>query len=388
MATETTDVVIVGAGAAGGIIAAELAKAGMQVIALERGPRLKTSDFAGQDELRYFQRQDTRPDTKRQPVTWRPNSNTTATPFGVLNYGNQAGGGTVHYGAVSWRMHEDDFRARSQTIERYGPDSIPEDALSVGDRVRVAGHPARRAGNTMFVLHALFPNGQEIVFDPWGEPRWGEGIGTTDVWQATRDDAQAQDDGIFRVWTTSLSDPNAFPFPEAFDPSLVSRYPLTEEALASLATFDPLVDIPTLNCAAKGMPTIMEQPYPMEIVDQGDSILMRIEEYDTLRTIHMDQTDVPAGQPHSNLGYSIGHWEGETLVVTTTRVNWPFLYSVGVPQSEAVEIVERLTPSADGSRLDLVMTITDPATFTAPVEVGKTWLALPGIQVEPYECEI
>jgi choline dehydrogenase-like flavoprotein len=38
----------------------------------------------------------------------------------VQNYGNQAGGGTVHYGAVSWRMHEDDFRARSQTLERYG----------------------------------------------------------------------------------------------------------------------------------------------------------------------------------------------------------------------------------------------------------------------------
>ena len=128
MATERTDVVIVGAGAAGGIMAAELAKAGMQVIALERGPRLKTSDFAGQDELRYFQRQDTRPDTKRQPVTWRPNANARATPLGTLNYGNQAGGGTVHYGAVSWRMHEDDFRARSQTIERYGAAAIPEDS--------------------------------------------------------------------------------------------------------------------------------------------------------------------------------------------------------------------------------------------------------------------
>src|SRR5439155_2131070 len=44
------------------------------------------------------------------------------------NYGNQAGGGTVHYGAVSWRMHEDDFRARSHTIERYGASAIPADS--------------------------------------------------------------------------------------------------------------------------------------------------------------------------------------------------------------------------------------------------------------------
>jgi gluconate 2-dehydrogenase alpha chain len=128
MATEKTDVVIVGAGAAGGILAAELGKAGMRVIGLERGPRLSTADFSPHDELRYFQRQDLRPNVKRQPVTWRPDDNARARPLPVLNYGNQAGGGTVHYGAISWRFHEDDFRARSQTIERYGAAAIPQDS--------------------------------------------------------------------------------------------------------------------------------------------------------------------------------------------------------------------------------------------------------------------
>jgi choline dehydrogenase-like flavoprotein len=61
MATEKTDVVIVGVGAAGGVLAAELGKAGMKVIGLERGPRLTTQDFDPHDELRYFQRQDLRP---------------------------------------------------------------------------------------------------------------------------------------------------------------------------------------------------------------------------------------------------------------------------------------------------------------------------------------
>ena len=125
MATEKTDVVIVGVGAAGGILAAELGKAGMKVIGLERGPRLTTADFTPHDELRYFQRQELRPNVKRQPVTWRANANARALPLPVLNYGNQAGGGTIHYGAVSWRFHEDDFRARSQTMERYGAAAIP-----------------------------------------------------------------------------------------------------------------------------------------------------------------------------------------------------------------------------------------------------------------------
>src|SRR3974377_682651 len=128
MATEKTDVVIVGAGAAGGILAAELSKAGMKVIGLEGGPRLRTPGFHPPDELRYFERQDLRPNIKRQPITWRPNATAPATPIPVQNYGNQAGGGTVHYGAVSWRMHEDDFRARSNTIARYGEKVIPSDS--------------------------------------------------------------------------------------------------------------------------------------------------------------------------------------------------------------------------------------------------------------------
>ena len=53
----------------------------MKVIGLERGPRLKTADFNPHDELRYFQRQDLRPDAKRQPVTWRPNANARANPM-------------------------------------------------------------------------------------------------------------------------------------------------------------------------------------------------------------------------------------------------------------------------------------------------------------------
>src|SRR6202158_5636780 len=108
MATEKTDVVIVGVGAVGGILAAELCKAGMKVVGLERGPRLTTSDFSAPDELRYSQRQDLRPNPKRQPVTWRPNASARANPLPILNYGNQAGGGTVHYGTLSWGFHEDE----------------------------------------------------------------------------------------------------------------------------------------------------------------------------------------------------------------------------------------------------------------------------------------
>src|SRR5258707_14668800 len=105
MATEKTDVVIVGMGAVGGVMAAELGKAGLKVIGLERGPRLKTADFQ-LDELRYFQRKDLRPSPKTQPVTWRPHANAPTIRLPQLDYGNQARGGAVPYGAGAVRLPE------------------------------------------------------------------------------------------------------------------------------------------------------------------------------------------------------------------------------------------------------------------------------------------
>ena len=74
------------------------------------------------------------------------------------------------------------------------------------------------------------------------------------------------------------------------------------------------------------------------------------------------------------------------LVVTTTRVDWPYFNQSGILQSEAVEIIEHFTPSSDGSRLYYKLTVTDPAIFTEPVEQEKYWLWRPQEEVQPYNC--
>src|SRR5260221_10279586 len=116
MAIEKTDVVIVGMGAVGGVMAAELGKAGLKVIGLERGPRLKTADFQ-LDELRYFQRKDLRPNPRTQPVTWRPNANAPTIRLPQLDYRNQSGGGPVHYDVEPCRLPGIGFFAPPHTIE-------------------------------------------------------------------------------------------------------------------------------------------------------------------------------------------------------------------------------------------------------------------------------
>jgi hypothetical protein len=90
----------------------------------------------------------------------------------------------------------------------------------------------------------------------------------------------------------------------------------------------------------------------------------------------------------SPLGYSVGRWDESSLVVRTTRIDWPHFDTVGIPLGPEAEIVEIFTPTADGSRLDYRMTVTDSATFTRPVTLEKYWLWLPDIEVGRYDCTV
>lgn len=257
--------------------------------------------------------------------------------------------------------------------------------IHVGDKVKVAGNPTRQSDvNGMFVQNILLPSGEEWVFRAGARPadlRWSDRLmGTSDKWFATEGEVSEAERGIFRVWSTVFSPAGGR---GAFGRS---SFPLTESARAAVAEFDPVEDAVLANCAPKGMPFIMTQPYPMEFVDQNDTILLRIEEYDTVRTIHMGNAASAKSPPPSLLGYSVGNWDNDTLVVRTTGVSYPHYNGAGVPLSGAAEIVERMTAAADGSRLDYSYTVTDPATFTEPVVMEKSWVSLSGIAVEPYDC--
>jgi len=139
------------------------------------------------------------------------------------------------------------------------------------------------------------------------------------------------------------------------------------------------------GCEPKGMPTIMEQPYGLAFEDHGATIAVRIEEYDSLRTIHIsDGAAAPAAK--SLLGYSVGKWEGETLVVTTTGVSWPYISPDGLPQGPSSRLEERFTPTADGKRLNYTLTVTDPDTFTMPVTLKRAWVWRADEAVRPYQC--
>ena len=173
--------------------------------------------------------------------------------------------------AVTW-----DIEANSLSILRR-TDATPEN-LKVGDTVKVAGAPSRRAPNRMWAMNILAANGREILLGPGTRARWTTNpAGAKSTWFDGGADAN-KTAGIFRVWSTKFGEPGGM---------WRRDYPLTDAAKKARASFNPLTDSVAPGCRPKGMPTIMEQPYPLEFVKKGDAILLRLEEYDTVRTIVM-----------------------------------------------------------------------------------------------------
>jgi gluconate 2-dehydrogenase alpha chain len=128
------DVALVGFGLTAAMLAQEFTDAGLQVVALERGPWRDTpTDFAvtfAQDELRYYWRHGLFQETARETLTFRNNRNETALPMRVLGSflpATGVGGATIHWNGQTWRFLPSDFKARSHNIERYGASAIPED---------------------------------------------------------------------------------------------------------------------------------------------------------------------------------------------------------------------------------------------------------------------
>jgi gluconate 2-dehydrogenase alpha chain len=130
----SVDVLVVGFGWTGAILAQELTDAGANVLALERGTWRDTpTDFAptfSQDELRYYWRHELFERLAHETLTVRNNVNQTALPMrrlGSFLPGTNVGGAGVHWNGQTWRFLPTDFMARSHNLQRYGAKALPED---------------------------------------------------------------------------------------------------------------------------------------------------------------------------------------------------------------------------------------------------------------------
>lgn len=272
----------------------------------------------------------------------------------------------------------------THSVSILGRMNLTKDSVQVGDEVRVAGWPSK--GNNsyeIFMTNMLMPSGEEVVFDAAAPPLWSDQrVGNGSAWLTTEANLSANTySDIFHVWSTSLAEGDGNFLYENYD------FKLTESAAAARAAFD-MFNHPIIGtCVYKGMPTIMEQPYPMQFAESQDLIIMHMEEGNTVRTFDMGPNANYRDREPTGLGYSVGKWEEGLLVVTTINISWEWVELTGVPMSPEAVVIETFKTSEDGNRLDYTMTIENDDVFTESPVFSKSWLAVPGERVDAYNCE-
>lgn len=263
------------------------------------------------------------------------------------------------------------YTTESNSVAALTRMGVNEDLLAVGTPVRVAGYRSRSSETGIFMNHLLLPDNREIIFLRTAEPRWPQAdrIGNTDVahGRVVEGDFSKRPTSIFAVWSTIFGAEGSH--------RALNRDPVqwTEkgQAAADLAATTPVDS----SCTSKGMPEVMGAPYPIQLIDQGDIVVIHAEEFDSLRQVHMNVAHQDPGTA-DNLGYSTGRIVGDTLVVATT-----------FGPDSSMQIHETFHLSDDHNRLLYSQTIVDPEIRLMPTVNKKWWQYVPGVVVQPYECE-
>jgi hypothetical protein len=125
-----------------------------------------------------------------------------------------------------------------------------------------------------------------------------------------------------------------------------------------------------LQCLPMGIPATYYRPRPFEIIQLPDKVLMLFEVDNFWRVIHMDGRDFPEVPLHTWNGYSIGHYDGDTLVIETRDIigwesenNQRWLDRLGHPFSDEIRVIERIKKLDDGT-IESLVTIIDPIAYS------------------------
>jgi hypothetical protein len=144
---------------------------------------------------------------------------------------------------------------------------------------------------------------------------------------------------------------------------------------------------PIVKCYLPGVPRATYLPYPFQIFQAPDTTLITYEFAGADRMVYMDQPDY-ASQVDSWMGHNIGHWEGDTLVITVTgQMPDSWFDSAGNWHSYQLVVEERYTLMG-ANHIQYEATITDPEVFTAPWTISMPLYRRldPGMQLIEFKC--
>jgi hypothetical protein len=164
---------------------------------------------------------------------------------------------------------------------------------------------------------------------------------------------------------------------------------LTPAAQTAAKAWDPRDDLALDKvCQPPSIVYAMQGPFPMEVFQSDDLIVFKLEYYDMVRVVFLDgRPHTPKNAPHSKTGHSIGHWDGDTLVVDTDHLEASTLTNNGLGHTEDVHVVERFRLSPDGKALLSTQEFEDPAMLSNRGARFIAWTLEPGQYVNAYDCD-
>jgi hypothetical protein len=147
-------------------------------------------------------------------------------------------------------------------------------------------------------------------------------------------------------------------------------------------------EVIALTQCLPGMPVMMlGGPYPIQILETPGQVTILMEEQNHFRLIYLNGKH-PEDPDPTFLGHSVGHWQGNTLVVDTIGLtDRTTIDRVGMPHSEALHLIERYRRTGKDT-LEIVMTLDDAKTFTKPWDAKVIYRAVAaGVEMTEYVCE-
>lgn len=158
---------------------------------------------------------------------------------------------------------------------------------------------------------------------------------------------------------------------------------------AFISIYDPNKDQPAFICVPPGMPASMAlgAPFPLEIIQRPNDITMFFEAYFQYRKIYLQGYDRPDPVLPTNMGYSVGHWEGDTLVVETTNLAERTQGTTIISGEARIEERMKLETDEKGNK-SLVdqITLIDPKAYTKNIDMTGIWNWSPDTPILEYVC--
>jgi hypothetical protein len=159
------------------------------------------------------------------------------------------------------------------------------------------------------------------------------------------------------------------------------------EALYKQRAANRLRDNPMIRCLPAGVPRLDAYTHPYKIVQTPELIVVLYESQTMFRQIFLDGRELPKDPEPSWLGYSVGRWDGDVLVVDTIGFNdQTWLDGLGHPHSEAMRLTERFRRLNTG-RMEIEVAIDDPKAYTRPLKYTQPQTLLPDTELLEYICE-